>query len=160
MGCTLQKTWCYQLQLHMYYTVTLCILGSTNQSTYLHKTFVNILHLFCIFNFCFSVSWGSVVGTVARLWAGVFTTQILVKTTNISHCQNVPTSSKAHQGSIARSARVPSQAKRGWGTTLTTHLHLELRLRIGASTHLLPLYAFMACMGQLFSSPFFSLKIN
>jgi hypothetical protein len=156
MGCTMQKTWCYQLQLHMYYTVALRILGSTNQSTYLHKTFVNILHPFCIFNFCFSMSWGSVVGTVARLWAGVSTTQILVKATNISHRQNVPASSKAHPGSTARSARVPSQVECGWGTKLTTHLHHELRLRIGAATPLLPLHAFMACMGAMSFLSFFS----
>jgi hypothetical protein len=75
---------------------------------------------------------------------------------NISHSQNVQTSSEAHPASTARSARVPSQAKRGWGTKLTTHLHPELWLRIGASTSLLPLYAFMACMG----TNFFSLKMN
>ena len=56
---------------------------------------------------------------------------------------------QTHTASYSLGTWVLSWGKRGWGTKLTAHLHLGLRLRISGAISLIPIYAYMAWAGKI-----------
>jgi hypothetical protein len=80
--------------------------------------------------------------TQTRLRGGQFSVRFLARVRNLSLLKNVQTGSGAHPACQSRGAGVPSRRQSGRGVKLTTHLHLEPKLRMSGATPLVPLYAF------------------
>jgi hypothetical protein len=103
-----------------------------------------------VFWFCTALkerSWSSVVGIVARLWAGRSGILILVWARDFSLFQNVQTSCVTHTASYSVNTVVHFLGGGDWlvcEMELTTYLHLVLHLRMTGIVSLLSLYTFMA----------------
>ena len=91
---------------------------------------------------------GSVVGAVTRLLAGRSGVRIPVGAGDFSVSQNLQTGSASHSALYLMGAEVLSRGKSGRGVKLSTHFHLELRLRMSGVIPQLPLYAIMALTGR------------
>jgi len=89
-------------------------------------------------------SMGSTVSTVTSIYAGRYGVQILAVTRELSLLQNFQTSSSTHPAS---NSSFSSGSKVASADSLTTHIHIEPRLKIGGAIPPLNLSASMAHIG-------------
>ena len=87
------------------------------------------------------------VGVVTRLLAGRSGVRIPVGAGDFSVSQNLQTGAGSHPVLYLMGAEVLSRRQSGGGVKLSTHFHLEPRLRMSGVIPQLPLYAMMALIG-------------
>jgi len=96
----------------------------------------------------FNSVWGRIISKMTKIYAGRSGVQILAGATELSHLQNIQTSSSSHPAS---NYSFDSGSKLAWADNLTTHIRLQPSFKISRAIPTINLSPSMEHSGTLFN---------